>query len=103
MAHVILVNGADRSRGGRAARVTLLPKTREEAREAMDAHARARAPPRVPAFMLDDLVRRAPTSPLARLMAEPTQELERFLLDDRLVQLGVPVTMIWGEDDRCCR
>jgi pimeloyl-ACP methyl ester carboxylesterase len=99
VAHAILVNGAvDRGDASKAA-VTLLPRTREEARQAMDALT-SPSTARMPGFVLDDLVRRSPTSPLARLMARPDSELREFLLDDRLPELHVPVTMLWGEDDR---
>jgi pimeloyl-ACP methyl ester carboxylesterase len=51
----------------------------------------------VPDFILDDLVRRAPGSPLARIMATPFAE---FLLDGRLGEIRAPVTLLWGQDDK---
>jgi pimeloyl-ACP methyl ester carboxylesterase len=97
--HAVLVNGAvDRGDGSHAA-ITLLPRNRDEARKAMDALT-SPGTPRMPAFVLDDLVRRAPHSPLARLMAQPSTSFEEFSLDDRLAEVTVPVTMIWGADDR---
>jgi pimeloyl-ACP methyl ester carboxylesterase len=99
VAHVILVNGAlDRGDGTHAA-ITLLPKTREEARHAMEALTSPKTP-RMPAFVLDDLVRRAEVSPLSRLMAQPPGSFDGFFIDDRLGEVRVPVTLLWGADDR---
>ena len=99
VSHAVLVNGAiNRDERGGAA-VTLLPKTRDEARRTMSVLLSPQSPP-IPDFVLDDLVRRAATSPLARLMAQPESDLTPLLIDDRLSDLRVPVTMIWGEDDR---
>jgi pimeloyl-ACP methyl ester carboxylesterase len=99
VAHAILVNGAlDRGDGTHAA-ITLLPKTREEARHAMEALTSPKTP-RIPAFVLDDLVRRAGRSPLSRLMAQPADTFDGFFIDDRLGDVRVPVTMLWGADDR---
>lgn len=98
-AQAILVNGAINRDDRSGAAVTLLPRTRDEARHTMSVLL-SPASPGVPDFVLDDLVRRAPTSPLARLMAQPESDVARFLIDDRLGDLHVPVTLIWGEDDR---
>jgi pimeloyl-ACP methyl ester carboxylesterase len=99
VSHAIIVNGAvDRGDGMHAA-VTLLPKNREEAREAMDALTSPKTP-RVPGFVLDDLARRSATSPLSRLMPALDTELGEYLLDDTLDRITIPVTMIWGADDR---
>ncbi len=99
VAHAIIVNGAvDRGDGMHAA-VTLVPKTREEARQAMDALTSPKTP-RVPGFVLDDLARRSATSPLSRLMPSLSSELGEFLLDDMLDRITIPVTLLWGADDR---
>jgi pimeloyl-ACP methyl ester carboxylesterase len=95
--HVVLVNGAAIRGDGPPAAISLLPKTRDEARRAMDALLDP-ASPRVAAFVLDDLVRRAPTSPLARLL--PSAASPEHALDGRLSQIGTPVTLLWGESDR---
>lgn len=92
--HVVLVNGAAVTHGGGA--VELLPRTRDEARRALAQLTRPDAPP-VPDFVLDDLVRRAPTSPLARLLRSPVGE---WSLDQRLHEVRVPVSLIWGDADR---
>ncbi len=93
---VVLVNGAVPRGDGSEAKVNLLPKTREAARAAMFAVTSPKNPP-VPGFILDDLVRRAPGSPLARLLASP---IEEFLLDGELGEIQAPVTLLWGADDK---
>ncbi len=97
VSHVVLVNGAAVRGDGTEAQVNLLPRTREEAREAIAATT-SPASPSVPAFVLDDLVRRGPGSPLARLEAAPVPDA--LALDGRLGELRVPVTLIWGAADR---
>jgi pimeloyl-ACP methyl ester carboxylesterase len=96
VSRVVLVNGAGLSGDGSEAKVNLLPRTRAEARAAMEA-VTSPASGAVPDFILDDLVRRAPASPLARIMATPFAEL---LLDGRLGEIETPVTLVWGADDR---
>jgi pimeloyl-ACP methyl ester carboxylesterase len=93
---VVLVNGAALRGDSSAAKVNLLPKSREEARAAMYAVTSPKSG-LVPDFVLDDLVRRAPGSPLARMMAAPFEEL---LLDGRLGEIQAPVTLLWGADDK---
>jgi pimeloyl-ACP methyl ester carboxylesterase len=93
---IVLVNGAALRGDGSEAHVNLLPKNRDEARAAMLA-VTSPTTPLAPEFVLDDLVRRAPTSPLARLMASP---VEGWLLDGKLDEIRVPVTLLWGEDDK---
>jgi abhydrolase domain-containing protein 6 len=96
VAAVVLVNGAALRGDGSEAHVNLLPKTRDEARAAMLA-VTSPSTPLAPEFVLDDLVRRAPTSPLARLLASP---VEGWLLDGKLGEIAAPVTLLWGEDDK---
>lgn len=72
---------------------SLLPKTREEARAAFAATF-VRTP--IPDSILDDFVRRAPTSPAARM--SPAGFVP-YLLDGRLGSIRVPVTLVWGEND----
>jgi pimeloyl-ACP methyl ester carboxylesterase len=76
--------------------VSLLPRDRDEARRAMAAVLSRSAPP-TPGFILDDLVRRAPRSPLTRI---PADSVTRHALDGRLGEVPVPVTLIWGADDQ---
>lgn len=93
---VILLNGAA-VRADPGAEINLLPKSRDEARKTIEALTDP-ASPRVPAFVLDDLVRRTPTSPLARLLRSPIDA--SLMLDGRLGELQVPVTLLWGESDK---
>jgi pimeloyl-ACP methyl ester carboxylesterase len=93
VAHVILVNGAAVT--GDDHGISLLPRTRAEAARGLSALTGPRTP-LAPAFVLDDLVRRAPASPLARIMAAPLGPT----LDGRLGEIEVPVTLLWGEADR---
>jgi pimeloyl-ACP methyl ester carboxylesterase len=73
---------------------SFLPASREEARAIIDATLARETP--VPDFILDDLVRRAPTSQIARMADE---NFASYLLDERLGEIGVPTTLIWGEED----
>jgi pimeloyl-ACP methyl ester carboxylesterase len=98
VSHVVLVNGAAIRGDGSEAKVNLLPKTREEARAAVQATT-SPASAAVPSFVLDDLVRRAPGSPLARLMAAPPPP-EEYFVDARLGEFRTPVSLVWGEDDK---
>jgi pimeloyl-ACP methyl ester carboxylesterase len=99
VSRVVLVNGAALREEHPEAAALLLPKTRDDAAKAFTAILSQTAP-RVPAFILDDLVRRSPGSPLARLMAAPPASVDRFALEPRLASLGIPVSLVWGEDDR---
>ena len=98
VAHAILVNGAVLREQSRP-ELTLLPKNREEARRAFAAILSSQSPA-VPNFVLDDVVRRVPGSALARLAEQPESSLDEYLLESRLTTLEMPVTMIWGEEDR---
>lgn len=97
---VVSVNGAiDRGESNRAS-ASLLPKSRVEARQTISQLVSPDSGLLVPGFVLDDLVRRSPTSPLARLMAAPPETLTGLLIDDRLDEIRPPVSMVWGADDR---
>ncbi len=74
---------------------SLLPKTREEARTVVKAVLGPSGPP-MPGYILDDLVRRAPRSQVARMAGE---DVRPYLLDDKLAGVNFPVALIWGEDD----
>ena len=95
---VVLVNGAAIRGDGSEAKVNLLPKTRAEARAAIQA-TMSPVNAAVPSFVLDDLVRRAPGSPLARLMTSPPPP-EEYFIDARLGEFRTPVSLVWGEDDQ---
>lgn len=75
-------------------KITLVPTTRDEARDAFDAAIGPNGT--VPDAVLDDFVKRAPTSPAARF--EETS-WKPYLLDGRLGEIEVPTTLIWGEAD----
>lgn len=75
--------------------VSLAPRDRESARRAMDAVLGPDSPP-TPDYVLDDLVRRAPTSPMARLSATSFND---HALDGRLGEIDTPVSLFWGRDD----
>ena len=94
---VVLVNGAAIRDEASGRPVNLLPRTRKEASAALRATMSPASPP-VPGFVMDDLIRRAPGSPLARLMASPVAD--DLLIDARIGTLRTPVTLIWGEDDQ---
>lgn len=96
VARLILVNGGA-LRGDRP-EVSLTPRTREEAARVM-AELTDAASPRVPGFVLDDVVRQGQSGPLARL-TQTAAEMEKFLLDGRLGEVRVPVDLLWGESDR---
>ncbi len=92
VARVVLVNGAAHQA---RSDVPLLPRTRDEARRAVEALTgpRAKLPPD---FVLDDLVRRSAGSPMARLYAS---DLQAFSLDERLGDVTTPVSLVWGDAD----
>lgn len=96
---VVAVNGAIMRGGNAHAAGMLLPRSRNEARAVVEALISPKTP-RVPDFVLDDLVSRAPRSPLARLTSAPLSTVEEWLLDDRLARIRTPVVLIWGADDR---
>lgn len=96
VAHVVLLNGAA-IRAAPGVAVSLLPSNRAEAAATMEALTAAGSP-RVPGYVLDDLVRRAPGSPLRRLLERPTEP--ELVLDERLAEIATPVTLIWGAADR---
>jgi pimeloyl-ACP methyl ester carboxylesterase len=78
--------------------VNLLPKDRAQARETVSL-LRDPGSPAIPDFVLDDIVRQARTGPLARFAAT-SATMDRWTLDGRLGEIGVPVELIWGESDR---
>jgi pimeloyl-ACP methyl ester carboxylesterase len=98
VARVVAVNGAVMRGGNMEAARLLLPQTRNDARRLMRA-LMSRSTPEMPDFVLDDFLRRTPTSPLARLAGGSQAEIDRWLLDDRLSSIQTPVTLIWGQDD----
>jgi len=79
--------------------IGLMPKDREEARRTLDA-ALDPSSPRVPNFVLDDLVRVSNSGPISRLMAAGVENISKYLLEDKLASFQLPVDLIWGASDR---
>jgi pimeloyl-ACP methyl ester carboxylesterase len=94
---VVAINGGPLM--GSSGSPSLLPKTREEARDAM---ARLRDPgsPAIPANVLDDMVRRSLTGPIARFMGTAASMGAWLLGEDQLRALAVPVRLVWGVSDQ---
>jgi pimeloyl-ACP methyl ester carboxylesterase len=96
VARIVAINGGPLKGGNEA--FTLQPKNREEARKTVAA-LRDPSSPRVPGYVLDDIVRQAQKGPLARL-AQTANEMERCVLDGKLSDFHIPVDIVWGESDR---
>jgi pimeloyl-ACP methyl ester carboxylesterase len=94
---VVAVNGGPLMGSGGGP--SLLPRSREEARETM---ARLRDPgsPAIPANVLDDMVRRGPTGPIARFMGTAASMGTWLLNEDQLRALALPVRLVWGVSDQ---
>ena len=93
---IIAVNGGPLN--GMNAAVSLLPTTRQEARDTM-AQLRDASSPAIPDHVLDDLVRRSGNGPLARF-AGTAASMEAWLLtEEQLRPLRMPVRLIWGVAD----
>lgn len=93
---VVAIDGGPLTGSSTAA--VLLPATREEARLSV-AQTRDPGSLRVPDHVLDDIVRQAREGPLGRVAAT-APEMGRFVLDGRLSEVRVPVSLVWGESDR---
>lgn len=93
---IVLVNGG--ALPGDPGAPSLLPQTREQAAELM-ALLRDPAAPPLPDWLLDDLVRRAPTGPTARLTRD-LPGLVANLLIGRLGEVRTPTDLLWGASDQ---
>lgn len=93
---IVLVNGGPLP--GDPSAPSLLPKSREEAARLMSMLRDPGAPP-LPDWLLDDLVRRAPEGPTARLTRD-LPGLIAHLLVGRLGEIHTPVDLLWGSSDR---
>jgi len=93
---VIAVNGGPLK--GANAEVSLLPASREEARTTM-AQLRDAGSPVIPDHVLDDLVRRSRSGPLARFSATAASMEDWMLTEEQLKTLLVPIRLIWGVAD----
>jgi pimeloyl-ACP methyl ester carboxylesterase len=81
--------------------VNLYPQTREEAAEMMKALMGPATLP-LPGFVLDDVIRHSRVGPAGRLAArlvDAGDEIDAYLLDDRLHEVVVPVELVWGDAD----
>ena len=76
----------------------LLPADRAGARELMNL-LRDPGSPKVPDWVLDDVIRLARVGPLARFAAT-RDTMDGFTLDGRLGEVRVPVEIVWGTSDR---
>ena len=94
---VVAVNGGPLMGSGGGP--NLLPRTREEARETM-ARLRDAGSPAIPDRVLDDIVRRGATSPIARLAAAAAGMAPFLLSEDQLRAFQVPVRLVWGASDQ---
>ena len=94
---VVPVNGG--ALKGLNEEVSLLPTTRQEARETM-ARLRDASSPAIPDYILDDLVRRTGTGALTRFAATAAT-MDGWLLDEGQVGLlKMPVRLVWGVADQ---
>lgn len=96
VARVVLVNGG--ALVGDRTDVSLMPKSRGEA-AALMTQLRDPASAAIPGYVLDDVVRRANTGPIARL-AQTAAQMGQFLLEGRLGEIVTPVDLLWGESDK---
>ena len=95
VARLVAVNGGPISSS--ATEVPLRPRDRDDARAMMEALMGSPADA-IPGHVLGDIVRRAQNGPGSRLQ-QTAVAMGRFAMDDRLNELEVPVSLIWGEAD----
>lgn len=96
VAAVVCVNGGAITGNNDGARV--LPKDREEAREAIRQTRDAASAP-VPDIVLDAIVREAQHGALARFAATAAA-MPAWVLDGKLGEIKAPVHLIWGLSDQ---
>lgn len=96
VARLVLVDGG--ALAGEPGGPSLTPKNRREAAALMALLRDPSAPP-LPGFVLDDVVRRAASGPIARLSAD-LPGLVAHLLDGRLGEVTTPTDLLWGASDR---
>ncbi|MEM9291096.1 MAG: alpha/beta fold hydrolase [Acidobacteriota bacterium] len=77
----------------------LLPADRDEAKKLMEA-LRDPASEAIPAVILDDLVRRAPTSQAQRMTGEGSDLASYWLSAEAVATITTPVDLLWGISDR---
>jgi pimeloyl-ACP methyl ester carboxylesterase len=95
IARVVAVDGGPIA--GERIDLARLPENREEARKTWDAVLDPGSP-RIPNFMLDDVVRESHQGAIGRM---ERLDLEQHLVrDDQLRKFPVPIDLLWGESDR---
>ena len=92
---VVAINGGPIL--GEPSDLTLMPADREQARRVMAALRDPSSPP-LPDDVLDDIVARAGTGPIARMMLD-LAGMMGYLLDGKLGEIETPVDLLWGESD----
>jgi pimeloyl-ACP methyl ester carboxylesterase len=97
VARVVLVNGGALFNVPPAG-LSLTPPDRETARRTMAA-LRDPSAPALPDDVLDDVVKRAGSGPIGRLLQVPPS-LMAHLLDGKLGEVAVPVDLLWGAADQ---
>jgi pimeloyl-ACP methyl ester carboxylesterase len=95
VSRVIAINGG--AILGEPSDLTLMPADREQARRVMAALRDPSSPP-LPDEVLDDIVARAGTGPIARMMLD-LAGMMGYLLDGKLSEIETPVDLLWGESD----
>jgi len=99
VARLVAINGGAVREDNPA--VNLYPQNREEAAETMKALMGPATLP-LPGFVLDDVIRWSRVGPAGRLagrLADAGDEINAYLLDDRLHEVVVPVELVWGDAD----
>ncbi len=96
VSRVVAINGG--AILGEPSEIKLMPANREEARASMAAIRDPSSPP-VPDEVLDDIVARANSGPIRRMMMD-LAGMMGYLLNGKLGEVSTPVDMLWGESDR---
>ncbi|HLF55432.1 MAG TPA: alpha/beta fold hydrolase [Thermoanaerobaculia bacterium] len=96
VARLVLVNGG--AVPGDPGAPSLLPASREDAARLMTILRDPDSAP-VPDWLLDELVRRAPTGETARMLRD-LPGLFAHMLPGRLGEIAVPADLLWGASDR---
>lgn len=96
VSRVVAINGGPIL--GEPSEVKLMPANREEARQAM-AGIRDPSSPPIPDEVLDEIVARAASGPIRRMMLD-LGGMMAYLLDGRLGEITTPTDLLWGESDQ---
>ena len=96
VSRVVAINGG--AILGEPSDVKLMPADREEARQAM-AGIRDPSSPPIPDEVLDEIVARASSGPIRRMMMD-LGGMMAYLLDGKLGEISTPMDLLWGESDQ---